>query len=156
MSTLEIGTKAPSFKGHIADEKEVSNEEMLGKYVILYFYPKDSTPGCTIEANGFNALKAEFDKNNAVILGVSKDSLTSHDKFCNKHSLQFDLISDKDNNICENYGVWVQKSMFGKKYMGIQRSTFLINPEGNIAHIWPDVSVKNHAREVLDKIKELL
>lgn len=152
---IEVGMQAPGLSGYIAEGRAVSSDQYAGKYVVLYFYPKDNTPGCTVEANGFNALKDEFDQNNAVILGVSKDNLQSHERFCNKYSLNFDLISDHEGTLCEDYGVWVQKSMFGKKYMGIQRATFLIAPDGKIAYIWPKVSVKGHAAEVLSKVKEL-
>lgn len=152
---VKIGMPAPDFGGYIAEGVHVSNSQFVGKYVVLYFYPKDNTPGCTIEANGFNALKDDFDRNNTVVLGVSKDDLASHDRFREKYSLAFDLISDEECVICENYGVWQEKSMFGRKYMGIQRATFLIDPSGNIAYIWPKVSIKGHAQEVLDKIKEV-
>lgn len=154
-SEIVIGMQAPDFSGYVAEGTKISNQQFLGKYVVLYFYPKDSTPGCTVEANDFNDLKDEFNKNNAVIIGVSKDSLKSHQKFCDKYSLQFQLISDEECATCNNYGVWVEKSMYGKKYMGIQRATFLIDPDGNIACIWPKVSVKGHAGDVLSKIKEL-
>jgi peroxiredoxin Q/BCP len=134
--------------------KEIKLSDLKGKFVVLYFYPKDDTPGCTIEANDFNNLKPEFEKLNAIIIGVSKDDLNSHDKFKQKHCLQFNLASDTSYT-CEKYGVWGEKSMYGKKYMGINRVTFLIDKDGWIAHIWPKVSVASHAKEVLDTIKEI-
>lgn len=154
-SKITVEMQAPDFSGYVAEDIQISNQQFAGKYVVLYFYPKDSTAGCTTEANDFNDLKEDFDQNNSVIIGVSKDSLKSHQKFIDKYSLQFQLISDEECVVCNNYGVWVEKSMYGKKYMGIQRATFLINPDGNIAHIWPKVSVKGHAKEVLNKIQEL-
>lgn len=123
--------------------------------MVIYFYPKDATPGCTIEANDFKNLKAEFDAAHTVILGVSKDSCASHDKFVAKQGLNFALISDEEGNMCEDYGVWIEKNMYGKKYMGIQRATFLVNAEGNIAQIWPKVKVAGHAEEVLEAAKNL-
>jgi peroxiredoxin Q/BCP len=149
MSKLQVGDKAPKFN---VDGFKL--EDFLGKIVVLYFYPKDDTPGCTIEAREFAENQKTFDQLGAKILGVSKDSRDSHEKFQSKHCLTFDLISD-DANLCEKYGVWGEKSMFGKKYMGVTRATFLIDKKGNIAYIWPKVSVNEHALEVIAKIKEL-
>ncbi len=155
MDILNIGDKAPGFSMPTTQKgKEIELSDLKGKYVVLYFYPKDDTPGCTIEANDFNNLKSEFEKLNSVIIGISKDDLNSHDKFKQKYCLQFDLATDTSDT-CEKYGVWVEKSMYGKKYMGINRTTFLIDKEGNIVHIWPKVAVSGHAKEVLDKIKEI-
>ncbi len=151
---LNIGDKAPDFAISATGEQKLNLSDLKGKFVILYFYPKDDTPGCTIEAKEFNSLKTEFDKLNSVILGVSKDDLTSHSKFKEKYCLEFDLISD-NSGICELYGVWGEKSMYGKKYMGINRSSFLINPAGKIAYIWAKVSVNEHAKEVLEKIQSM-
>jgi peroxiredoxin Q/BCP len=153
MTKLAVGDLAPEFNIEITNGKTVGLSDFKGKYLVVYFYTKDNTPGCTIEAKGFNSLKNEFDDLGAEILGISKDSISSHDKFCDKYGLNFHLGSDVDGEICQKFGTWVQKSMFGKKYMGIQRATFLINPEGKIEHIWPSVSVSGHAEEVLDKIK---
>ncbi len=153
--TLQIGDKAPDFTMHVGEDKKVTLSDLLGKFVILYFYPKDDTPGCTIEAGNFNKLKSEFEKKDAVIIGVSKDNLDSHNKFKQKYCLEFDLASDANSDTCEKYGVWGEKSMFGKKYMGIERVTFLIDKAGKIAHIWPKVEVKNHAEEVLKQIEKL-
>jgi peroxiredoxin Q/BCP len=149
MAKLTIGDIAPEFQAGGFDLKDFK-----GQFLVLYFYPKDDTPGCTIQAIGFTSHKAIFDGLGAKILGVSKDSKESHEKFKNKYCLTFDLLSD-DADVCEKYGVWVEKSMFGKKYMGIERSTFLIDKKGYIAHIWPKVTVNDHAQEVMAKIKEL-
>jgi peroxiredoxin Q/BCP len=155
MSDLKIGDKAPDFLIKISEDKEYSLKELNGKYVVLYFYPKDDTPGCTIEAIDFNELLQDFHKLNSVVLGVSRDDLKSHDKFKEKYSLKFNLGSDIDGTTCSDYAVWIEKSMFGKKYMGVNRATFLINPQGKISYIWPKVSVDGHAREVLNKIRDL-
>lgn len=151
---LNIGDIAPDFAMNISEERVIKLSELHGKNVVLYFYPKDDTPGCTIEACNFNALKKEFEAVNAVVLGVSKDDLKSHNKFKSKYDLVFDLASDPNGATCEAYGVWAQKSMFGKKYMGILRTTFLIDPHGKISYIWRDVSVTGHAQEVLDKLRQ--
>jgi peroxiredoxin Q/BCP len=153
--TLNIGDKAPDFTMKTSQDKTMSLSSLKGKYIVLYFYPKDNTPGCTLEAKDFNSHQKDFEALNAVVVGVSKDGLDAHDKFKEKCDLNFDLASDADTDTCERYGVWGQKSMFGKKYMGIKRSTFLITPEGKIAHIWPNVSVVFHAKAVLKVIKEL-
>lgn len=155
MTELQIGNKAPDFKVAIAENRQLALSELKGKYVLLYFYPKDNTPGCTVEAREFNALLPEFKKLGAEIVGVSKDSLKSHDKFKSLFDLNFYLGSDAECQLCQKYGVWVEKSMFGKKYMGINRASFLIDKEGKIAHIWPNVKVNGHAQEALDKINEL-
>lgn len=153
--TLEIGKKAHDLSLHIGKDKVINLSDLKGKFVILYFYPKDDTPGCTIEAQDFNKLKPEFDKYNAVIIGVSKDKLDSHDKFKTKYCLEFDLASDADSNLCEQYGVWIEKSMFGKKYMGIDRATFLLDQEGVVKHIWRSVNAKGHAKAVLTKLRDM-
>lgn len=155
MKELVVGDVAPDFKISIGENKQISLSELAGKYIVLYFYPKDNTPGCTVEARDFNSLLPEFKKLNTEIIGVSRDSLKSHDKFRNLFGLKFHLGSDTESSLCQQYGVWIEKSMFGKKYMGINRASFLINKEGKIAHIWPKVKIKGHAQEVLDKIKEL-
>ena len=155
MSELQVGDQAPDFKVAIAENKNLTLSELKGKYILLYFYPKDNTPGCTVEAREFNALLPEFKKLGAEIIGVSKDSLKSHDKFKSLFDLNFHLGSDIECELCQKYGVWVEKSMFGKKYMGINRASFLIDKEGKIAHIWPNVKVNGHAQEVLDKLNEL-
>jgi peroxiredoxin Q/BCP len=149
MSKLKIGDKAPEFLLEISQDKKVSLGDLKGKYIVLYFYPKDDTPGCTLEAIDFNELLNEFNSLNTVVLGISRDDLKSHGKFKDKYNLKFNLGSDIDGQTCSKYSVWVEKSMFGKKYMGIARTTFLIDPNGKIEKIWPDVSVLGHAQEVL-------
>ena len=155
MKELQIGDVAPDFNVAIAEDKNISLSDLSGKYVVLYFYPKDSTPGCTSQAKDFNALLPEFKKLDVEVIGVSKDSLKSHDKFKDLYDLQFHLGSDIDCDLCKDYGAWAQKSMFGKKYMGINRTTFLIDKVGKIAYIWPKVKVKGHVQEVLEQIRDL-
>ncbi len=155
MKELQIGDAAPEFSIEISDGKTINLKDLRKKYVVLYFYPKDDTPGCTIEAIDFNELLSDFEKLNTVVFGVSKDDLKSHDKFKNKYNLKFDLGADVDSTTCTKYSVLVEKSMFGKKYIGINRMTFLIDPNGKIAHIWGKVSPSGHAREVLDKIRQI-
>jgi len=149
MTKLGPEDPAPKFK---ADGFDL--EDFKGNVLALYFYPKDDTPGCTIQAKQFAEYKSTFDGLGAKVLGVSKDSKDSHEKFKVKHCLNFDLLSD-DADVCQSYGVWVTKSMFGKQYMGIERTTFLIDRNGYIAHVWSKVSVNDHAHEVIEKIKEL-
>lgn len=149
----QVGAKAPNFSAATDGAGKASLKDFAGKKLVLYFYPKDDTPGCTTEANDFRTLMDDFTKANTVVLGVSKDSVKSHDKFKDKYCLPFGLLSDEDGKICEAYGVWVEKSMYGKKYMGIQRATFLIDEAGKIAAVWPKVSVTGHAKEVLDAVK---
>jgi peroxiredoxin Q/BCP len=128
---------------------------LKGKKAVLYFYPKDDTSGCTLEAQQFQSLKPQFSAAGAEIIGVSADSVKSHDKFRQKYGLEFDLASDESKVMLEAYGVWVEKSMYGRKYMGIERTTVLIDPEGRIARIWPKVKVPGHAEEVLEAAKAL-
>ena len=146
---LKEGDLAPDFELESNIRDKVSLKDFVGKNVILYFYPKDSTPGCTIEAKEFERLKETLLGHNTVIIGVSKDNIKSHNKFADKECLSFELLSDNLGTLCEKYGVWVEKSMYGKKYMGIDRSTFLIDENGVIVKIWQKVNVKNHAEEVL-------
>lgn len=155
MNKLTIGDRAPDFTATITDGSLINLSDFKGKYVVLYFYPKDNTPGCTIEAKDFNSLKEDFAALDAEIIGVSKDDLKSHENFCNKYGLNFSLISDTNGDLCEKFNVWVQKSIFGKKYMGIERSSFLIDQDGKIAYIWPSVSAIGHAKNVLKKLQEL-
>ena len=154
MSVLEVGAKAPDFSLPDENGQQVSLEEYAGKFLVLYFYPKDSTPGCTIEANDFSGLKSEFDKAGAAILGVSKDSLKRHQNFIAKNDLTIRLLSDQDNDMIERYGLWVEKKMYGKTYMGIERATLLIGPDGKILEAWRKVKVKGHAKAVLDRLLE--
>jgi peroxiredoxin Q/BCP len=149
------GDKAPAFDLPVSGGGKVSLEKLKGKNVVLYFYPKDDTPGCTIEAKDFRDLMADFEKANTTIIGLSKDDVKSHDKFKEKFCLPFALASDEDGATCEAYGTWVEKSMYGKKYMGIERATFLIDAQGKIAHVWPKVKVDGHAKEVLEAASKL-
>lgn len=152
---LTIGAAAPDFLSPTDGGKHISLSELRGKHVVLYFYPKDDTPGCTIEAKEFGEALKDFDALDAVVIGVSKDNVKSHDKFKEKYCLPFTLVSDLDGSICEAYGTWIEKSMYGKKYMGIDRSTFLIAKDGTIQRIWRKVSVTHHVSEVLTAVKTL-
>ncbi len=152
--TLAVGKKAPDFSLQ-SDTGLVSLKALKGKNVVLYFYPKDDTSGCTKEAIEFTALAKDFAKANTVVFGASKDSVASHAKFRAKHKLNVELLADENGELCEAYGVWVEKSMYGKKYMGIERSTFLIDSTGKISQIWRKVKVPGHAAEVLTAAKAL-
>jgi peroxiredoxin Q/BCP len=153
--TLNVGDKAPDFKLPTDGGGTLALKDLKGKKVVLYFYPKDDTPGCTTEAQGFRDAAKNFDKAGAVIVGASKDSVARHDKFKAKYDLPFHLVSDEEGTLCESYGVWVEKNMYGRKYMGIQRATFLIDEKGVIREIWPKVKVKEHADQVLAAVKDL-
>lgn len=158
MKELSLGDQAPEFTLPAigADSEEVSLASFKGKKnVVLYFYPKDSTPGCTTEACNFRDNLARIQGADTVVLGVSKDSLKAHTNFATKQELNFPLLSDVDGKACEDYGVWMEKSMYGRKYMGIDRSTFLIDKEGKLRAIWRKVSVTGHVQAVLDEIKKL-
>lgn len=150
---LTIGAPAPQFTALSSTGNSVSLADYRGKYVVLYFYPKDDTPGCTKEACGFRDSYQEFEQNNVVILGVSKDSVASHQKFQNKYQLPFVLLSDEDLAICKAYHAWGQKSMYGRKYDGIFRVTYLIDPEGMIKQVFPKVDPVLHAKELLAQIR---
>lgn len=147
--SISEGDKAPTFTLEADGESIINLKDFRGKTVVLYFYPKDSTPGCTIEACDFRDHIQAFTKRNITIIGVSKDSIKRHDNFKAKYELPFTLVSDNDNKVCEMYGTWVEKSMYGKKYMGIERSTFLIGPEGIILKVWRKVKVPGHVENVL-------
>lgn len=153
--TLTVGTKAPDFTLPATGGETITLSALQGAPVVVYFYPKDDTPGCTVEAcdfrDNFNILK----KNGITVIGISKDSIKSHEKFKAKFDLNFPLASDEEGKAVEAYGVWVEKSMYGKKYMGIERATFLIDAEGNLARIWNNVKVAGHAAEVLEAAKAL-
>ena len=155
MPKPKINNKAPIFKGDCTGGKEISLSELLGKNVVLYFYPKDSTPGCTTEGQDFRDLKGQFTRANTVIFGLSRESIKSHEKFKANEKFNFDLISDPDEKICKQYDVIKEKSMYGKKYMGIERSTFLIGPDSRIIKEWRKVKVPGHAKEVLDTLSSL-
>ena len=146
---LQVGDKAPTFTVATSGGGKISLADYLGKNVILYFYPRDDTPGCTKEACAFRDGFADFKKKGAVILGVSPDNVKSHDKFVEKFKLPFTLLADEDKKIVEAYGVWGEKSFMGKKYLGVYRVTFLIGPDGKIKKIWPTVKPEEHAAEVL-------
>lgn len=151
---LTEGEKAPAFRMATA-EGAVTLRDFAGRTLVLYFYPKDDTSGCTAEALQFTALAREFAKAGAAVLGVSKDSVEKHQKFAAKHGLKVGLASDEDGKTVEAYGVWVEKSMYGRRYMGIDRSTFLIDGKGVIQRVWRKVKVPGHAQEVLEAVKAL-
>ncbi|MGL4727185.1 MAG: peroxiredoxin [Bosea sp. (in: a-proteobacteria)] len=153
--SLQSGSPAPDFVLPKDGGGSVSLASLKGKAVVLYFYPKDDTSGCTLEAQNFNMLLGDFGSANAVVIGVSPDSVASHDKFKKKYQLGFDLASDEAKAMLEAYGVWAEKSMYGRKYMGVERTTFLIDKAGKIARIWPKVKVPGHADEVLAAAKAL-
>jgi peroxiredoxin Q/BCP len=152
---IEEGKKAPAFEMVGDDGKAVKLSAFKGKPVVLYFYPKDDTPGCTVEAKDFSCLVDQFEKAGAVVIGVSPDDQKSHKKFKDKHELTIKLASDTDQAVANAYGVWVQKSMYGKTYMGVERSTFLIDKTGKVAKAWHKVKVPGHAEAVLAAVKEL-
>jgi peroxiredoxin Q/BCP len=152
MSKIAVGDTAPDFSMPRDGGTTVSLSDYAGKYLVLFFYPKDNTPGCTTEAVGFTAHISDFAALNAEIVGVSRDSVKKHDNFVAKHDLGVVLGADLEGSVTEDYGVWVEKSMYGKTYMGIQRSTFLIGPDGKIVHVWPKVRVKGHVEDVLETL----
>lgn len=152
---LEPGQTAPDFTLPRDGGTELTLSELRPQKVVLYFYPKDDTPGCTKEAIAFTGLAPDFEAAGTVIIGISKDKAAKHDKFIAKHDLGVALVSDADSDVCERYGTWVQKQMYGKTYMGIERSTFLIDPSGTIAQIWRKVKVPGHAEAVLEAARAL-
>jgi len=151
---IEIGKKAPEFSLLNQDGKKISLKDYLGKKVILYFYPKDDTSGCTKEACNFRDEFPKFTKTKAVILGVSPDSVKSHKKFAEKYDLNFDLLADEEKKVVEKYEVWKEKSMYGRKYMGVERTTFIIDEKGKIKTIFNKVKVDGHNNEVLEALKD--
>jgi thioredoxin-dependent peroxiredoxin len=153
--SLSIGTRAPAFSLPATDGREISLDSLKGRKVVLYFYPKDDTSGCTLEAQNFQALKQDFAAADTEIIGVSPDSLKSHEKFRAKYGLDFALASDEATAMLQAYGVWVEKSMYGRTYMGVERTTLLIDREGMIAQVWSKVKVPGHAEEVLAAAKVL-
>ena len=152
---LEVGQKAPDFNLLDENGENMSLSTFKGKNIVLYFYPKDDTPGCTKESIAFSELKNEFEANNTVILGASKDSVKKHQNFIKKHDLTVKLLVDDEGKLCEDYTVWVMKKLYGREYMGIERATFLIGADGNIKNIWRKVKVNGHAEEVLEAVKSL-
>lgn len=147
--------KAPDFCLPDKDSTNICLKDFKGKWVILYFYPKDNTKGCTLEALDFTENLMDFEAMNAVVIGVSPDSVKSHHNFAEKHQLQIMLLSDPDHTVLEQYGVWQLKKMYGREYYGVVRSTFLINPEGVIVHVWRNVKVKNHVSTVKENLQKL-
>ena len=152
---LEVGDRAPAFKLKNQDGEIISLSDLKGKPVVLYFYPKDDTSGCTKEACNFRDEFPKFGKLHAEIIGVSADSVDSHKKFVDKYKLPFNLLADEKKEIVEKYGVWKEKNMYGRKYMGIERTTFIIDANGKISKIFPKVKVDDHNKEIMDALKEL-
>jgi len=155
MKILEVGEKAPDFAipNQNGDIRKLNNFE--GKWFVIYFYPRDDTPGCTVEAKEFTDLNQKFEKQECVIVGVSPDNEAKHCKFIEKHELNIELLADTDKTMLADYGVWQEKSMYGKTYMGVVRTTYLINSDGNIAEAWTKVKAKGHAEAVLERLVEL-
>jgi thioredoxin-dependent peroxiredoxin len=153
--SIELGDKAPDFTLPTDGAGNVTLSKLNGKKVVLYFYPKDDTSGCTAEACGFRDSFPDYSGTGAVVIGISKDSVASHDKFKKKHGLPFILASDASADVCEKYGVWVEKSMYGRKYMGIERATFLIDGAGTVRGVWHKVRVPGHVGEVLKAARAL-
>ena len=155
MSTISLGKKVPDFSLPATGDQEISLKQLKGKNVVIYFYPKDSTPGCTTEGQDFRDNYKAFEKLNTEILGVSRDSIKSHENFKAKQQLPFDLLSDADEKVCRLFDVIREKNMYGRKVLGVERSTFLIDEQGVLRREWRRVSVKGHVAEVLEAIKEL-
>ncbi len=152
---IKVGNKAPAFTLPNQDGQKVSLKDLVGQWVVLYFYPKDDTPGCTTEACEFTSGIKEFQKLDAKVIGVSPDSPESHKTFISKHKLKVELLCDPDHKVMDKYGAWGEKTMYGKKSMGVIRSTVLIDPDGRVAHHWPKVKAGGHAEAVRAKLKEL-
>ena len=152
---VEVGKKAPDFKLPTDGGGTVSLKALRGKPVVLYFYPKDDTPGCTAEACGFRDNLPKFNRVKAEVIGISRDPVKSHDKFKAKYELPFTLASDDEGKVSDAYGTWVEKSMYGRKYMGMERATFLIDKEGVVRHVWRKVKVPGHVEDVLAAVKDL-
>ena len=153
---IKINSKAPIFDLPSSNDQNFEINKNLNQYLIIYFYPRDDTPGCTNEAKDFTKLYKQFRKLNCEIVGISKDSIQSHKKFINKFKIPFQLLSDEKMIALKKYGAWGEKSMYGKKFMGIKRTTVLINPKGKIIKTWNNVKVKDHAKEVLNFLKEVI
>ena len=148
--------KAYNFTLPSTNKKNYSLTDSIGKYVVLYFYPKDDTPGCTIETNDFNKLFSKFKKLDCEVYGISKDSLKSHDKFRDKYKIKFDLLADEEKKVLKKYKVWGKKKFMGREFMGIIRSTYLIDKKGKILKVWTNVKVKDHAKEVLETLENIV
>lgn len=152
---LTVGERPPAFSVPGTGGETISLDGLKGRKAVLFFYPKDDTSGCTLEAQAFQALRAAFAAADTAVVGISSDSLASHDKFRSKHGLEFPLAADEERTMLEAFGVWVEKSMYGKKYMGTERTTVLIDRDGTVARIWPKVKVPGHAEDVLAAAKAL-
>ena len=152
---VEIGQPAPAFTLHDQHGQTVSLEQFEGQAVVLYFYPKDDTSGCTTQACAFRDARADYERAGARVLGVSPDAVASHKKFVEKYELPFTLLADPEKTACEAYGVWKEKSMYGKTYMGVERTTFVIDPQGKVARVFPKVKVGGHSAAVLEALREL-
>lgn len=152
---VKINEKAPDFCLKNQDNIDVCLKDFRGKWTVVYFYPKDNTPGCSLEARNFTINAEKFEKLNTTILGISPDSVKSHKNFCDKQNLNIILLSDPEHKTLNEYGVWKPKKLYGREFLGVIRSTFLINTEGKIAHIWPKVKVPGHIDDVMNKLKEL-
>ena len=152
---LKINSNAPTLNLNSTNGNAYSLKDSIGKYVVLYFYPKDDTPGCTIETNDFNRLLTKFKKLNCDLFGISKDNLKSHNNFKEKYKIKFDLLSDDEIKIVKSYKVWAKKKFMGREFMGVIRSTFLIDLKGKIIKIWYNAKVKDHAKEVLETLKDI-
>ena len=153
--TLKINSTAPNFTSASTSKKNYSLKDSLGNYVVLYFYPKDNTPGCTTETIDFNKLLSNFKKLNCEVYGISKDNLQSHDKFKNKYKIKFDLLADEELKLLKKYKVWGKKKFMGREFTGTIRSTYLIDKKGKILKTWENVKVKDHAKEVLETLKSI-
>lgn len=152
MAELKIGDMAPDFSGTTQDGATISLSELKGTRTVLYFYPKDNTSGCTLEAKSLRDGKEELARRGFRIIGVSPDSERSHQNFCSKHDLNFTLLADTDHSICEAFGVWAEKSMYGRKYMGVKRTTFLLDEEGRITHIFDKVKTATHFEQIINEL----
>ena len=153
---IKENIKAPIFKLPSTSKNIYSLKDSVGKYIVIYFYPKDDTPGCTLETNDFNKLLPNFKKLNCEILGISKDNIKSHDKFREKYKIKFNLLADEDLEVLKKYKVWGKKKFMGREFMGIIRTTFLLDKRGKIIKIWENVKVKDHAKEVLATLKDII
>ena len=153
---LKEKTKAPNFKLQSTSKNDYALKDSINKYIVIYFYPKDDTPGCTIETNDFNKLLSEFKKLECEVYGISKDNLKSHDKFREKYKIKFDLLADEKLTVLKKYKVWGKKKFMGREYLGINRTTFLIDKKRKIIKIWENVKVKDHAKEVLETLKKIV
>ncbi len=153
---IKENTKAPNFDLPSTTNKKYSLKDSVGKYVVLYFYPKDDTPGCTIETNEFNKLLPKFKKLECEVYGISKDSLKSHDKFRDKYKIKFDLLADEELKVLKKYKVWKKKKFMGKEFMGVVRTTYLLDKKGQILKVWNNVKAKDHAIEVLENLKSIV